>query len=154
MIHAETSPESFLWSDAMLVGQGEIDLEHREFVRVVGALQACNGETASARLSAVLSHLLAHFDIEESWMERLEFPATQCHCDEHRKVLDAVSKVHDLAAVGAVALSDIKRLAKALIDWFPAHADYMDSALATWISKKTHGGTPIVLRRGLELHSA
>ena len=153
MDFVHTPAETFRWHDTMLIGQGEIDEEHREFVRVVADLHDCTAGTASACLSAVLNHLLAHFEIEESWMERLAFPAAQCHGDEHRKVLDAVSKVHDLAAIGGVALSDVKRLAKALIDWFPGHADYMDSALATWISKKTHGGAPIVLRRGLELHA-
>ena len=33
------------------------------------------------------------------------------------------------------------------MDWFPGHADYMDSALATWLVKKSHDGRPLVLRR-------
>ncbi|MBS0552175.1 MAG: hemerythrin, partial [Proteobacteria bacterium] len=38
-------------------------------------------------------------------------------------------------------------LARALVDWFPGHADYMDSALANWMVKRAHDGSPLVLRR-------
>jgi hemerythrin-like metal-binding protein len=145
---------SFEWSDALLVGHGAIDESHREFVDVVSALEQCTTRTAASCLVAVQEHLLSHFELEEAWMERLDFPATECHVDEHRKVFEAVRKVTDLAAVGEVDLSDVKRLAKALVDWLPGHADYMDSALATWISKKTHGGSPVVVRRDLALHAA
>ena len=149
-----TAAPRFEWSDAMLVGHGAIDASHHEFVDVVGALEQCTTTTAASCLVAVQEHLLSHFEVEEVWMERLDFPAAECHVDEHRKVFEAVRKVTDLAAVGQVDLSDVKRLAKALVDWFPGHADYMDSALATWISKKTHGGSPVVLRRDLALHAA
>ncbi len=36
-----------------------------------------------------------------------------------------------------------------LFQWFPGHADYLDSALVAWISKKTLGGKPVVLCRNL-----
>jgi hypothetical protein len=38
-----------------------------------------------------------------------------------------------------------------LIQWFPSHADHLDSALAHWISKLRTGGRPVVLRRSLHL---
>jgi hypothetical protein len=31
----------------------------------------------------------------------------------------------------------------------PGHADYLDSALAAWMSKQIDGGKPVVLRRKL-----
>ena len=41
----------------------------------------------------------------------------------------------------------VRELAQALMDWFPGHADYMDSALALWMVKRSHGGAPLVFRR-------
>ena len=38
-------------------------------------------------------------------------------------------------------------LAQALQDWFPGHVQHLDSALATWLVHRTHGGRPLVLRR-------
>jgi hemerythrin len=43
----------------------------------------------------------------------------------------------------------IRSLAQALADWFPGHADYLDSALAHWMCKRRWGGKPVVLRRGV-----
>jgi hemerythrin len=144
--------ERLEWSDAMLLGHGPIDEAHEEFVEVVSALKDCDQHTALACLQAVESHLLSHFDVEKSWMEKTDFPAMDCHLDEHQKVIDAVQKVNALATVGQVGLHDVKRLAQALTDWFPGHADYMDSSLSAWINKKTYGGAPVVLRR--DLHAA
>ncbi len=57
----------------------------------------------------------------------------------------SVREVQELVAKGEVAIA--RELAQALMDWFPGHADYMDSALATWLVKKSHDGRPLVLRR-------
>jgi hemerythrin len=141
--------ERLEWSDAMLLGHAPIDEAHEEFVGVVSALGDCTQHTALACLQAVESHLLSHFDVEKSWMEKTGYPMMDCHLDEHQKVIDAVQKVNALAAVAQVGLLDVKRLARALTDWFPGHADYMDSALSAWVNKKTHGGAPVVLKRNM-----
>ncbi|EEA03692.1 hemerythrin-like metal-binding protein [Burkholderia sp. H160] len=157
--HAQHQPrvaphtETLEWSSAMLLGHAPIDESHEEFVEVVMALRECTQHTALACLQAVETHLLSHFAVEHEWMKKTDFPATECHLDEHQKVLDAVQRVNALAAAGEVGLSNVKRLAQALIDWFPGHADYMDSALSAWINKKLHGGAPVVLRRELQVNT-
>jgi hypothetical protein len=40
-------------------------------------------------------------------------------------------------------------LADALADWFPGHADCLDSALAQWMVKRKTGGVPLVFKRHL-----
>ena len=75
------------------------------------------------------------------------FPAAQCHADEHAAVLKSVHEVQELVRDGA-NLPVVRQLAQALVDWFPGHADYLDSALSYWMSKRSHGGAPVVLRRG------
>lgn len=145
----ENAAEQFEWSDAMLLGHGQMDDAHEEFVHVVKALAACDAATALGCLQAVEDHLLAHFGTEREWMERTEYPAMDCHLDEHQKVLDTVQQVNRLAQAGQVGLRDVRRLAAALADWFPKHATYLDSALSAWISKRRHGGAPVILRRAL-----
>jgi hemerythrin len=39
------------------------------------------------------------------------------------------------------------QFAAALADWFPAHVQYLDSALAQWICKHTWNAKPVVLHR-------
>lgn len=141
--------QELTWTDAMLLGHGPIDDAHQEFVEVVNALAHCTPETAAARLQELEAHVHAHFAVEKAWMEKTDFPAADCHIDEHERVIDAVQKVNAKLLLGELGLQDLKRLAKALTDWFPAHAAYMDSALSAWINKKTYGGAPVVLRRDL-----
>ncbi|MCY1273251.1 Bacteriohemerythrin [compost metagenome] len=139
------------WTDAMLVGHGPIDAEHQEFVEVVNALANCSADTAAACLQDLEAHVHSHFAVEKAWMEKTDFPAADCHIDEHERVIDAVQKVNAKLLLGELGLQDLRRLAKALADWFPAHAAYMDSALSAWVNKKTYGGAPVVLRRDLHV---
>ncbi|TAL52917.1 MAG: hemerythrin [Pandoraea sp.] len=128
-----------------------MDDEHREFVHVVMALRNSTANMALAALSAVAAHLISHFDLEHAWMDRTAFPDVyaKCHRDQHDEVLAAVFQVQQLAAIGQIGLGAIHRLAQSLIDWFPGHADYMDSSLSAWINGRTHGGQAVVLRRNL-----
>jgi hypothetical protein len=59
----------------------------------------------------------------------------------------ATSMVHVRGRQGGVEL--VHDFAIHLFQWFPGHADYLDSALVAWISKKTYSGKPVVLRRRL-----
>ncbi|MGS0756954.1 hemerythrin, partial [Roseateles sp. GG27B] len=64
-------------------------------------------------------------------------------------VLESVEAVQGLLAQGNVAIC--RELVEQLAEWFPKHADQLDSALAHWMFSKTMGGKPVVLRRGLTL---
>ena len=78
-----------------------------------------------------------------------DFPARECHIDEHAAVMRSVEKVRELLAQGQCG--PCRRLADELARWFPGHADYLDSALAHWMCKKRLGGKPVVIRRALPL---
>lgn len=136
------------WSDAFLLGFGAMDDTHREFVACVAALQQASDEELVARLADFERHAVAHFDQEGQWMTSTDFPARQCHMDEHAAVLASVREVQALLSQG-VAPQVARDLTQALVDWFPGHADYLDASLSQWMSKRTHGGTPVVLRRGV-----
>ena len=144
-----SSSKDFSWTDAYLLGYPPMDETHQEFVAIVSALLAADDAAVAAQLDAFARHAEAHFSQEHEWMESTEFPATQCHVDEHNAVLKSVREVQAVVAAGDAAQG--RSLAAALADWFPGHADYMDSALAHWMSKKKHGGKPVVLRRNLGL---
>jgi hemerythrin len=139
-----TTPE-FPWSDRYLLGYKPIDDTHREFVDCVDALLTVSDDKVAEALEAFARHAEAHFAQEDEWMNTDGYPARDCHVDEHAKVMDSVREVQQLVAQGNVEVA--RDLARALMDWFPGHADYMDSALATWMVKKSHQGRPLVLRR-------
>ena len=141
-----SSPGRLVWSDALLLGYGPMDASHRDFVDCVHAIQDASDAALPAALAAFARHAETHFGEEDAWMRTTAFPAAQCHIDEHAAVLRSLSEVRTALEAGAHA-SVARSLAKALGDWFPGHADYMDAALAHWMVRRRHGGTPVVLRR-------
>lgn len=141
------SVSGFNWTDAFLLGFGPMDAVHHEFVDIVHALQTCADADLLQHLKVLQRHAEAHFSQELDWMRSTNFPAMECHDDEHRAVQKSVGEVITLVAAGDMAVG--RRLAQALVDWFPAHADYLDSALAQWMVKRQMGGSPVVLKRHL-----
>ena len=141
------TPEPRLsWSDALLLGYPEMDAEHREFVQLVGLLQTSPDAELGAHLAAFEAHARRHFGSEDAWMETTAFPPRDCHQKEHAAVLQSLEEVQALHA--AFGRCDVVRsFADELARWFPGHADYLDSALAAWMSKRRHGGRPVVLKR-------
>lgn len=122
-----------------------MDRVHHEFVSIVHQMLSCPDDNLLDQLKAFERHAKRHFDEENAWMSSTDFPARECHESEHRSVQESVAEVIPLVAAGDFSVG--RRLAQALADWFPAHADYLDSALAQWMVKRSTGGTPIVLRR-------
>jgi len=135
----------FDWSDRYLLGYAPMDDTHREFVTLVDALLKVPDAELEQALTAFAEHAVAHFEQEDRWMSGSDFPATDCHVDEHARVLVSVREVQQELAKGHVDI--VRKLAQALMNWFPGHADYLDSALAAWMVKRSHGGKPVVFRR-------
>lgn len=143
---------SFRWTDAFLLGYGPMDDTHREFVDIVGALLTCEDSALAGHMQAFIAHAESHFGAEDAWMEKSDFPARGCHVDEHAAVLSSAREVLPLVEGGNFEIG--RRFAAELERWFPGHADYLDSALAQWMVKRSHGGVPIVLRRSLAPNAA
>lgn len=138
--------QPFVWNDEYLVGHPAMDDTHREFVDCLDTLLQAPDEGLPQALDAFIVHARAHFGEEDHWMRTTGFPPRDCHIDEHAKVLASVEEVREiLHQQGNVALC--RELAQALRDWFPGHVQHLDSALATWLVHRTHGGRPLVFRR-------
>lgn len=145
MIEATHTPAPFGWTDAFLLGYAPLDSVHHEFVEAVAALAAADATAMPGALSVVQDHCRSHFATEEGWMAETAFPAHECHADEHAAVLASIEGVVRRVGDGDTAAGHA--LARALVEWFPGHADYMDAALAHWMCQRRLGGKPVVLRR-------
>ncbi|MBL0420087.1 hemerythrin [Ramlibacter sp. AW1] len=141
------SDTSFMWSDARLLGFGPMDKTHEEFYTVAFRLLTCTADRAQAALDDFEEHARAHFGEEEEWMRSTDFPPSDCHVDEHAAVLKSVQDVREALTEGRAGVELVHDFAMHLFQWFPGHADYLDSALAAWMAKRTYGGKPVVLRR-------
>ena len=140
----------FVWTDAYALGYPQMDDTHHEFVETVNAMLIASDEELEQALKVFADHAKRHFDQEAEWMTKTTFPAAQCHIDEHNAVMKSVVDVQELFTSGHERRFEIGRsLAEELVRWFPGHADYLDSALAQWMTKKSLGGAPVVIRRNI-----
>ncbi|MGE0333246.1 MAG: bacteriohemerythrin [Ramlibacter sp.] len=130
---------------AVLLGYAPIDSVHAEFDELVVNAQACADDELHASLQRLHAHLVAHFGQEDAWMRESDFPAADCHIEEHTRVLQSADEVLPLVAGGRLGVG--REFAAELAAWFPGHADYLDSALAAWLCKRRHGGKPVVVHR-------
>ena len=136
-----------LWSDARKLGFDPIDRVHEAFYAAAFRLLTCDAADAAAAIAAFEDHAVEHFGQEEAWMRDTGYPSADCHADEHAAVLASVRQVRGLLTACQADTALLHDLAQHLFAWFPGHADYLDSALAAWMSKRQYGGQPVVLRR-------
>jgi len=141
------SDTSMIWSDARLLGFTPMDEVHEEFYEIALRLVTCTDRNALAAIEAFETHAVSHFEQEDEWMRTTNFPPRDCHIDEHAAVLKSVRDVKAAVAAGQVGANVVHDFGLHLFGWFPGHADYLDSALAAWMTKLTMGGKPVVLRR-------
>jgi hemerythrin-like metal-binding protein len=144
------SDNSLAWSDARLLGFTPMDDVHEEFYTLALKLVTCSDASAADAIERFEQHAISHFEQEDEWMRSTNFPPRDCHIDEHAAVLKSVGEVKQAVAQGKAGADVVRNLGMALFDWFPGHADYLDSALAAWMTKQNMGGKPIVLRRKLD----
>ncbi len=135
-------------SGALPLGYAPMDRLHDEFVTLVQALAQTPDHAVADALDALARNAREHFDAEDQWMTKSAFPARGCHIDEHAAVMRSIEGVQRRVSRGEWDAA--RRLGQALAEWFPGHADYLDSALAHWMCKRSLGGTPIVVRRRIE----
>jgi hemerythrin len=129
----------------VVLGFGPMDAVHAEFDTLVAeTLRADDAELPHA-LERLAVHLRAHFEAEDGWMRETDFPARDCHIDEHAAVRRSADEVLARVAVGDFAIG--RDFVRELERWFPGHADYLDSALAAWMCKRRFGGKPVVIQR-------
>lgn len=144
-----TDQQGLQWTDAFLLGFDAMDDTHREFVDIVDRLLTCADADLAGAMHDFIVHAEAHFGQEKDWMEATDFPPRDCHVDDHNAVMESAYQVEQLVKDGELAVG--REFATALANWFPSHADYLDSALAQWLAKKKLGGVPVVLRRNLPI---
>ena len=120
------------WNDNLALNHRQMDQTHREFVELLGDVERAlddDHESVGARFDQFLGHTEKHFAQEEEWMKRIGFAPENCHSFQHKHVLDVLREVKTV--VGTTGDAQIlRRLVAELANWFPAHAQMMDQALA------------------------
>jgi len=120
------------WDETLSVGNGEIDGDHQALFELLEQLRiaAREGQPEKVRLG-ILSELVrrtqAHFALEEGIMVRIDYPETQAHCAEHRKLMAQVRELQDKVAQGDLSLS--LSVFQFLYGWLARHIEVRDKPL-------------------------
>lgn len=122
------------WNDALVLDRSVMDDTHREFIDLLNRLADAPPEEALAVLDEFIAHTEAHFGHEQKWMEEMAFPPLACHVREHEGVLEISREVRNRIAAGQPKFAQV--LAKAVAEWFEAHAASMDNVLALYMKEK------------------
>ena len=118
-----------IWDAAFCNDLQEMDRTHEEFVGLYNQLLHATESQYIVLLDTFIAHTEAHFAQENAWMQAIDFP--HCHREEHERVLDVLRDVQTNLRQGhSEALTT---LIKELPDWFDAHVNGMDAALAAYM---------------------
>lgn len=119
------------WDDEMVLGNDVLDQTHHEFVALLNTLAQTSVDQLIPVLDECIAHTQDHFDLEETWMARLNFPAAGCHINEHKQVIGVMRQVRERVAQGETEFAYV--LATELAAWLRIHATTMDYALTYFI---------------------
>ena len=122
------------WNDTLVLDKSVMDDTHREFVDLLNRLADAQPKETLAVLDEFIAHTEAHFGQEQKWMEDMAFPPLACHAREHEGVLEISREVRNRIAAGQPKFAQV--LAKAVAEWFEAHAASMDHVLALYMKEK------------------
>ena len=123
-----TAPTLMPWTDSLHTGDARMDETHQEFVDMINQILATPEDQQLPVYKAFLNHTVEHFAQEERWMLATGFSADNCHAEHHATILETmrVVEAHYLDSDTTI----ITRMAEALAEWFPGHANSMDAGLA------------------------
>ncbi len=110
----------------------QIHVAHRSLRQLARYLRECGEQDVAQAYMEVLRATEHAFHAEHRLMEAFDFPARQCHLEQHARVLRALHCLHPAVMLGA---HHPARHAggQLLMDWFHLHNTTLDAALAVWV---------------------
>lgn len=92
----------FEWSDALSVKVKEIDDQHKKLVEMLNSLHEAHvarmGKEAQREIIArMVNYARTHFDAEEEYMRKLQYPALAEHKEEHAAFAEKALELQERA---------------------------------------------------------
>jgi hemerythrin len=128
------------WTPDLSVGIGEIDTQHREFIRMIAELPdhiVENGETKNSVNTIVFLEDYAdrHFKTEEMFMSVYSYPQADAHKDLHDMFRAEIGVMKEKAEEDAGA-ETINEINMKIYQWFLSHIKLTDAKLGNFLKGK------------------
>jgi hemerythrin len=119
------------WNDSYLIGDAEIDAQHRHFFELANAFLAAEGKGALTTCAmAIYKHTREHFGHEEALMRQVGFPEWQQHAQWHDRMIERLNAISLSIHAERVNKQDLMDLAE---DWALNHIPVHDAKLSRYL---------------------
>jgi hemerythrin len=137
----EAHMDAITWDDRFLVGIGEIDRQHRDFIKLINRLLIVHRTGGSEILAKrMLTELIAyaeyHFVSEENIMFIVQYDGLDAQHQEHEHLL---SVLRDKVAGYAKHQETLENLLTYLLEWFIRHTTTEDRKIGAHAAHKKIG---------------
>jgi hemerythrin len=121
-------PEKIVWNEALSIGNEQIDEDHLEILKIYNDLiDIINGKGNFDEFARVLTDMtnyaFKHFDKEEIYMNKINYPYRDSHTQIHRNYIYKVS-MFNLNYFENTNIDDVLNFIK---DWWHKHIQGADA---------------------------
>lgn len=131
------------WSDSYLLGITEIDNEHKKLLKVANDLydvvaRSANNAEFKMKFSPVLKKLTDyteyHFDDEEKFLRRYDYPGIDAHKMAHDNFIKEVNE--QIKSLTTATPTDGVKLYQFMVHWVVTHIAKADVVWAKFVKSK------------------
>ena len=124
-------PPPLQWKDSYLIGDAQIDAQHRHFFELADAFVAAEGRAALTTCAmAIYKHTREHFGHEEALMRQVNFPGRQQHVEWHNRMIGRLNALSLAIQADRVNKQDLMDLTE---DWALNHIPVHDAQLSAYL---------------------
>lgn len=134
-----------MWKDKYKIGIDTIDQQHQElFGRVSNFTQTIrNEENWEAKLDKVKEtmtfmkdYVITHFNEEEAYQEKINYPDIEEHKEAHAKFKEAVNNYVKIFEEEGLNEDRIQEFGGKLMTWLIMHVGIMDQKIGEYVKSK------------------
>ncbi len=130
------------WTEELATGSTEIDRQHKEiFSRINKLLDACNLGKGRDEVSDVLKFLddyvVSHFDEEEQYMLKYNYPAYAEHKAKHLEFTKNYILLKKQVEAEGPCLNSVLTTNRLVVDWLIHHIRKVDTQLGAFLKTKS-----------------
>ncbi len=126
------------WNDNYSVNIEEIDMQHREFIKLINELlkSVANGtskEIISSIFKDLTEYATTHFKTEEDYFEKFNYPESSFHKQQHEDIAKKIEEFKKRNEEGREILGS--EIVYFLISWFISHVMLIDKRFTKCFKK-------------------
>jgi methyl-accepting chemotaxis protein len=138
-------PALITWSNALSVGDAEIDRQHQQLVRMINSLHEAmrRGETGNMLgqlFDGLVQYTAEHFHYEEGRMAAAQYPNLSDHRARHADLVRQVQALQEKFASGNQHIN--MKVMRFLKSWITEHIQKSDQRYAPYLQAQAAGARP------------